>query len=1008
MLLLLLLPWTVLAEPRTPDAPEYFLRISFDIPRSRIHGTAALAVRSGRALLLQTGDLVILGVTQNSREVPYEMLQGAMRVTPPGDGSIEIRYEGTFRGGKADNGANYGVVQSVIGPEGISLTGTWYPRTDSLNVYRLSATLPAGYSALSEAEEIIRTVEGDTAAFIFVFPHPVDGISFVASDRYTLLKQDFNGIGVYAYFFPEERELAPAYLDYAKRYLTLYAERFGAYPYRRFSVVENFLPSGYSMPTFTLLGREVVKLPFIVETSLGHEIAHQWFGNSVYVDYERGNWAEGLTTYVADHFYEEQKGRGWEYRKHLLIDYESYVNAARDFPLKDFKGREDLASRAIGYGKAAMVFHMLKNLVGEDLFSSSLKEFIRGNLFRRASWEDIRKSFEKASGRDLAWFFTQWVARAGIPEIHFGSFTVSRSDNQGYGGGNVEVGFSAGEQPDGYTLDVPLTFRYREGSTGKMPEKTAENITIRLDSASMTGTAHPSSFPERIAVDEDYDLMRKLAEGEMPAVISRLLGAEKLVVVPPEEGRELYSAVIEAFRERGAVVREASALGDAEMHSSSLALLGSGNPLAARLFGSLPRPAAGFTVLVKKNPWNPEKVVGIFEGKSKAEVEAAFRKVFHYGQYSYLAFDGGRTMEKKTEESRRGLKVWNREQTTAVEASAVKTLPEVIESVSGKKIVYVGEYHDRFSHHAVQLEVIKGLFLRNRKLAVGMEMFQTPFQKVLDDYIAGKIDEKEFLKKSEYFKRWTFDYRLYKPILDYARTEGIPVIALNIPREIVEQVSRKGIDALSGEDRKLIPQQMDFSESEYRERLKEIFQQHAGSGEKNFDYFYQSQILWDETMAQSIDAFFRRRPDFAQDGQMVVIAGSGHISHGVGIPKRAFRRNGYPYATLLSDVEVEKGIADYLLFPKEVEAAPTPKLMVSLKEEQGRVAIEGFPESSVSEQAGLQKGDVILSLDGIPVSSVDDMRIHLLLKKKGDPVRVRVLRRRTLFGDREMEFTVTL
>ncbi|MCC6347002.1 MAG: ChaN family lipoprotein, partial [Nitrospirales bacterium] len=770
MLLFLLLPWRVLAEPQLPDTPEYSLQISFDVPQSRINGRAAFGVRAGREVLLQTGDLAILGVSQNSREVPYEMRHGSVRIVPPGDGPIEIRYEGTFRGGKADGGTNYGVVPSVIGPEGISLTGTWYPRMDSLNVYKLRATLPAGYSALSEAEEIERTAKGDTAEFTFVFPHPVDGISFVASDRYSVQKRDFNGIALYAYFFPEERELARTYLDYAKRYLTLYAERFGAYPYQRFAVVENFLPSGYSLPTFTLLGREVVRLPFIVETSLGHEIAHQWFGNSVYVDYEKGNWAEGLTTYVADHFYEERKGRGWEYRKQMLIDYGSYVDPARDFPLKDFMGREDLASKAIGYGKAAMVFHMLKKLVGEDVFSASLREFIRENLFQKASWEDIRKTFEKASGKDLAWFFTQWVTRAGIPEISFGSFTVNQGDGQSYGGsGGVEVGFSAGEQPDGYTLDVPVTFHYREGSPEKKPENMPEKMNVRLDKASMTGTLHPPALPERIVVDEDYDLMRKLAEGEMPAVIARLIGGEKLVVVPPLQGREIYSTLIEAFKERGATVREASSLRDTEVHSSSLALLGSDNPLAARLFGSLPRPAGGFTVLVKENPWNPQKVVGIFHGKSKEEVEAAFRKIFHYGKYSSLTFDRGRNVEKETEESRRGLKVWNREQTTGVEASAVRTLPEIIEGVSGKKIVYVGEYHDRFSHHAVQLEVIKGFFRLNRKLAIGMEMFQTPCQKVLDDYIAGKIDEKEFLKKSEYFKRWTFDYRLYKPILDFAR-----------------------------------------------------------------------------------------------------------------------------------------------------------------------------------------------------------------------------------------------
>src|SRR5208337_4444995 len=101
----------------------------------------------------------------------------------------------------------------------------------------------------------------------------------------------------------------------------------------RFSIVENSMPVGYSMPTYTVLGQAVVRLPFIPETSLGHEILHQWFGNSVYVDYAGGNWAEGLTSFLADHLYEEEKGRGKEYRKGLLIDFASYVNDKNDFPL---------------------------------------------------------------------------------------------------------------------------------------------------------------------------------------------------------------------------------------------------------------------------------------------------------------------------------------------------------------------------------------------------------------------------------------------------------------------------------------------------------------------------------------------------------------------------------------------------------------------------------------------------------------------------------------------------
>ena len=108
------------------------------------------------------------------------------------------------------------------------------------------------------------------------------------------------------------------------------------------------------------------------------------------------------------------------------------------------------------------------------------------------------------------------------------------------------------------------------------------------------------------------------------------------------------------------------------------------------------------------------------------------------------------------------------------------------------------------------VEVIKGLYRKDPKIAIGMEMFQRPFQPVLDDYINGAIEEREFLKKSEYFQRWNLDYNLYKPILDFARAEKIPVIALNLRREIVEKVSKSGMDALTGDERKEIPAETGF------------------------------------------------------------------------------------------------------------------------------------------------------------------------------------------------------
>jgi uncharacterized iron-regulated protein len=339
----------------------------------------------------------------------------------------------------------------------------------------------------------------------------------------------------------------------------------------------------------------------------------------------------------------------------------------------------------------------------------------------------------------------------------------------------------------------------------------------------------------------------------------------------------------------------------------------------------------------------------------------------------------------------------------AVMISDLKTFAGVMERVAGKKIVYVGENHNQFSHHVMELEIIKDLHRRGKKIAIGMEMFQRPFQKSLDDYIEGRIDERELLKKTQYFKRWGFDYNLYRPILEFARSERIPVVALNMRQEIVDKVFQGGIDSLSEEEKALIPSRMDFSDDAYRERLEKVFQEHQDFGAGNFDFFYQAQILWDETMSESIDEFLKAHPS----DHMVVLAGNGHLTYRSGIPKRTATRNGYDDAIILNDVDLEKDIADYVLFPKSIPGVTSPKLMVLLKEKGGKVEIAGFPSGSNSEKAGMKVGDMILSIDHTPVRDIDDVKIDLLFKKKGEEVKVRILRK-GFFGSQEIDFKVAL
>ncbi len=959
--------------------PEISTALSFDMDNKTVEGKSVITFHESKETLIRTGSLTMRHVKYNGIPLEPAYREGAFTVKAEKGSVLEMEYTCV----SGDNGP------CIMGEKGIFLTGGWHPSTQGLEYHRLTALVPGHFTAVSEAEMVTIEKKPGGNLYSFSFPHPVEGLNFIAG-RFIIKKDSYRDVELSACFFPEDAGLADTYLEHTKKYLELYEGIAGNFPFRRFSVVENFLPTGYAMPTFTLLGQDVVRLPFIVRTSLGHEILHQWLGNSVYVDYTRGNWSEGLTTYLSDHLYEELEGRGWQYRKQTLSDYGSYVLPDSEFPLEDFRTRTDFASRAIGYGKGAMVFHMLRRLVGEEVFSKALLNFIDANRFRKASWDDIRAAFETGSGKDLRPFFTVWLKGKGYPSIEVKEPDISTRGLQ------YTVSFDVLQKEKMHVFDLPVRMRTAKDDTKEV---------LRIEGERQGFSMVADTLPEKLVLDENYDVFRRLTEKEQPPVIGKLFSGEKgALVLPGDEQLSVYAGLIAFFREKGYRVNKPDEMKNEDIRDSHLVVLDGSNPLIKRLFADMEMPAHGFTLTVKKNPFNPSKVVAVAHAPSKEQVDASLGKISHYGRYSRIAFAEGKNTEKKTDESERGWTMPLREAITGVRTSDSMNLADIIGRVSDKKIVYLGEQHDKYEHHVTQFEAIRELYGKNRKIAIGMEMFQRPFQKALDDYIEGRTEEREFLKSSEYFKRWGFDYNLYKDILRFAREEKIPVVALNMRNEIVDKVSKKGIDSLSEEEKKELPETMDMTDEDYRKRLKEVFDGHQAAAGMDFLNFYQSQIIWDETMASSIDEYLKKNPD----RQLVVLAGGGHLVFGSGIPKRAFRRNRLDYAILLNDDSVEKKIADYILFPQPLTAAKAPKLMVVLKKEEDGVRITGFGEHSVAQQAGLEKDDIIVALDSEKVSGVEEIQIFLFYKKRGDRITVTVLRKRFLFGERELRIEITL
>jgi uncharacterized iron-regulated protein len=344
--------------------------------------------------------------------------------------------------------------------------------------------------------------------------------------------------------------------------------------------------------------------------------------------------------------------------------------------------------------------------------------------------------------------------------------------------------------------------------------------------------------------------------------------------------------------------------------------------------------------------------------------------------------------------------------TEAVNLRKLLNLEKLIPKLSRYQVVFVGEQHPRFDQHLNQLAIIRGLYTIHPDLVIGVEFFQQPFQQYLDQYIAGELSTLEFLDKTEYYDRWRYDFRLYAPILEFARDNNIPIRALNISTELIQKVGRDGLKGLSKEERTQIPADIDYSNVEYRERLKKVFEDHPQYF-GNFETFYEAQLVWDETMANSAADYLRGHPD----AHMVVLAGNGHLAYGSGIPERFNRRLGTAsIAIVLNGWEgfIEPEIADYLLLSKEKELPSAGFLGIMLKQSDGNLEISDFSETSAAKDAGIKEKDKLLSLDDHLVSDMSDVKEIMWDKKPGEEVIVKVRRSTLISKSKELEFKIEL
>ncbi|WP_155317247.1 M1 family metallopeptidase [Desulfosarcina alkanivorans] len=656
-----------------PLAADHNLTIRLFPERSELEGRDRIHIHGspkGPLHLSISPRVHLLSIRIDGRDHPYTFRRGRLALSPnpnlsPLTVDLDIHYTCRFddpapvRPLNADN-PGFGV-SGTISPAGtFILAGAgWYPRlADARESFDLRVEGPADTVAVTTGRAVDIAHTGKRTVSRWQIDNPLEGLSLSAGP-YVVDRRSGHGTTAATFLFPENRHLSPRYLEASLDYLKRYSDLFGAYPFDGFSVVENFFPTGYGFPAYTLIGGRVLRLPFIPHTSLPHEIVHNWWGNGVLVDSASGNWCEGLASYTADYLNKanQSSDAAMDYRRQALRNFSSLVSPESDFPLNRFRSRTDPVTKAVGYDKAAMVFHMLHQKLGDAAFWNALRDLYRQFLFQHASWQDLQKIFERQAGRPLEAFFRQWVDRPGAPQIQL------KGTRQIAGDGSYRtIGRIVQEKPY-YDVTIDLVVE-----TGEGPIKQA----VRLSTGQTAFDIPSRTKPRALVADPDYHLFRRLSPQEMPPTVNTLKGSSAPVAVVARRmgrfGRPLAGQLARAMGLGSIRIVDETDFDPAEAAGNDLLFIGL--PAQPTLAQWLPRnlelapgsfqaggqrfnDSTDVLFFVARHPDHSKNIVSLIHPLSPEAAGSATVKIPHYGRYSYLAFSDGRNRIKGTWEVKR-------------------------------------------------------------------------------------------------------------------------------------------------------------------------------------------------------------------------------------------------------------------------------------------------------------------------------------------------------------------
>lgn len=320
----------------------------------------------------------------------------------------------------------------------------------------------------------------------------------------------------------------------------------------------------------------------------------------------------------------------------------------------------------------------------------------------------------------------------------------------------------------------------------------------------------------------------------------------------------------------------------------------------------------------------------------------------------------------------------------ALDAPTPRPVPanELIAEIARRDVVLLGERHDATDDHRWQLHTLAALQALRPKMVIGFESFPRRVQPVLDRWVAGELSETQFLEQSEWAKVWRFPAKLYFPLFQFARMHRIPMVALNVERELTQAIAKEGWQGVPEAKREGVSRPAPASQA-YKKALFDVYLGHrketgesegpeaVGLDDPDFVRFVESQTTWDRAMAEALARHVR------PGGEVLIVGimGNGHVENGYGV-RHQLRDLGVTNVGALIPVDakgdcanLKPGLADAVFALPEVPQAkppapPRPRLGVRIQQAKDGVLIVEVTPGSLAEATGLRKGDLVVSFAG--------------------------------------------